>query len=313
MSCIVKKNGQNNLITSIVIKNYNNPTVIAVERNNGNELEFAPNGEPSILYNALISDFNMSPENAKKMVAYTYSDEFGEFFGRWWEDSSNSSVVVDNNKQPRIVWQGLTDSIPEGRMFQGYEIYGNEYDNFNKTGNVEDYRFSNSAIFVENKSLGENYAASQMTKDGRPAGRLLAGFLNIRKMQDAPLTKISPIITEEGQILREVSMISPKMIPIIDESIQEGYDGFTGSVVGDPTRSQAWMIKNESQVLPIEMDDTETSENEIIAKENEETSSQLFEELRSLPFITEEQALEIYKETHSDKMNFWKDSNLNCK
>ena len=177
MGCIVNKNQQNNLITSIVIKNYNNPTVFAIERNNNKPLELAPNGEPSILYDKFISELNLSPENAKRMMAYMYSDEFGEFFGRWWEEGSDSSTVVDINGQPRMVWQGLTDEVPDGKMFQGYEIYGNEYDSFNRTGKEEDYRFNNSAIFVANNSLAKIFA-----KQGE--GRLLPAFLNIRNSQE---------------------------------------------------------------------------------------------------------------------------------
>lgn len=41
--------------------------------------------------------------------------------------------------------------------------------------------------------------------------------------------------------------------------------------------------------------------------------SQLFDELSAQPFVTKEQALEMYKNIYSEELNYWKNAEMNCK
>jgi len=77
----------------------------AIERNNGNPLNLAPNGKPSILYQSY-KGLGYSDSEAERLVAQTYSDEFGNWFGRWWETTEDVSKVVDSQGQPLVVYHG---------------------------------------------------------------------------------------------------------------------------------------------------------------------------------------------------------------
>jgi len=69
----------------------------AIKRNNGNPLNLAPNGKPSILYQSY-KDLGYSDNDTDDLVAQVYSDNFKNWFG--------DSKVVDSNGQPLIVYHG---------------------------------------------------------------------------------------------------------------------------------------------------------------------------------------------------------------
>jgi hypothetical protein len=77
----------------------------AIQRNNNQPLNLAPNGNPSILYRTY-QELGYDTQETERLVAQTYSDQFGEFFGRFWENPQESSKVVDANMQPLVVWHG---------------------------------------------------------------------------------------------------------------------------------------------------------------------------------------------------------------
>lgn len=215
----------------------------AIKLNNNNPLNLAPNGKPSILYNTY-KEMGYSEEEAIKLVSEVYSERFRNFFGDWLNDPENSSKVVDENGQPKIVWSGhvsstITSNI-NGAQFQGYRIYGNEYNSFKQDGEKpQDYRFSNTALFVEDKKLALTYSTgidafntseSFMQKYAPKDSFLEPVFLNIRKYE-------------------EVEEVSNKIIPRIDGSIEEGIDGFYGGNRAPYKDFKTWAILDENQVL----------------------------------------------------------------
>ena len=257
--CVVNRN-EDGIITSVEVKNisYSNENSItdssvnninndkynyAVNSNNGNDLDIAPNGKPSLLYKSYI-DLGYSEIEAKNLVSEVYTDEFKKWFGDWQNDPENSSKVVDENGQPKIVWSGhvsstITSNI-NGAQFQGYRIYGNEYNSFKQDGEKpQDYRFSNTALFVEDKKLALTYSTgidafntseSFMQKYAPKDSFLEPVFLNIRKYE-------------------EVEEVSNKIIPRIDGSIEEGIDGFYGGNRAPYKDFKTWAILDENQVL----------------------------------------------------------------
>lgn len=215
----------------------------AIKLNNNNPLNLAPNGKPSILYNTY-KEMGYSEEETIKLVSEVYSERFRNFFGDWLNNPENSSKVVDENGQPKIVWSGhvsstITSNI-NGAQFQGYRIYGNEYNSFKQDGEKpQDYRFSNTALFVEDKKLALTYSTgidafntseSFMQKYAPKDSFLEPVFLNIRKYE-------------------EVEEVSNKIIPRIDGSIEEGIDGFYGGNRAPYKDFKTWAILDENQVL----------------------------------------------------------------
>ena len=117
--CVVNRNSEGE-ITSVAVPNFvqqNNSQLIqrAIERNGGKSLDKAPNGKDSILYQSFI-DQGFSDQEAQEKVAQVYTDNFGSWFGRWWESPEESSRVVDANGQPRIVWQGTDQQTINNKL-----------------------------------------------------------------------------------------------------------------------------------------------------------------------------------------------------
>ena len=83
----------------------------AIQRNNGNPLNLAPNGKPSILYQSY-KDLGYSDLEAERLTAQVYSDSFiNNFFGDWINNPQNASKVVDENGQPMVVYHFTEESF----------------------------------------------------------------------------------------------------------------------------------------------------------------------------------------------------------
>ena len=83
--------------------------------NRGNNIDKAPNGEPSILFNSLLTIFHGDKKKATRAKAYLYTKEFFSWFGDWTGEYETDkgehpyvehSVVVDSNGEPLVVYHG---------------------------------------------------------------------------------------------------------------------------------------------------------------------------------------------------------------
>ena len=81
--------------------------------NRGNNIDKAPNGEPSILFNSLLTIFHGDKKKATRAKAYLYTKEFFSWFGDWTGEYETDkgehpyvehSVVVDSNGEPLVVY-----------------------------------------------------------------------------------------------------------------------------------------------------------------------------------------------------------------
>ena len=82
--------------------------IAAIELNNGNNLDLAPNGAESKLFNDILSLFPDSDidriNKAFKIKATFYSSDFLNWFGDWIHDPETSSKIVDNNNEPLLLF-----------------------------------------------------------------------------------------------------------------------------------------------------------------------------------------------------------------
>ena len=86
-----------------------NAAYYVLSENNGYGLDKAPNGEPSKLYNDLLSIYNNDHFMAIRAKSMVYSDNFKNWFGDWLSDNKdNVSKVVDENGEPLVVYHGTT-------------------------------------------------------------------------------------------------------------------------------------------------------------------------------------------------------------
>ena len=75
--------------------------------NNGYNIDTAPNGEPSILFQTLLDQFGGDRKKAITEKAKTYSNSFVKWFGDWTlSDKTDVSKVVDKNGEPLVVYHG---------------------------------------------------------------------------------------------------------------------------------------------------------------------------------------------------------------
>lgn len=78
-------------------------------KNNGYNIDKAPNGADSILFGELLHVANGDRTQALILKAKVYSDEFFKWFGDWTsKDKENVSKVVDKNGEPQITYHTVS-------------------------------------------------------------------------------------------------------------------------------------------------------------------------------------------------------------
>lgn len=100
--------------------------------NNGNMVDKAPNGEPSILFQSLLQSFDGDRQKAIIAKAKVYTDSFREWFGDWTQDDTTPIVdddgvivngvsqIVDKNGEPLVVYHGTSSTFNEFRTRSEY-------------------------------------------------------------------------------------------------------------------------------------------------------------------------------------------------
>ena len=231
---VIDKQGN---IDSVILKNYDNTTPLerAVKRNKGYSLDKASNGEPSLLYQFYTDEMNMSPEEAEFVVANTFSTEFGDWFGRWWEDGADASKVVDTNGQPKPVWSGQLAHSKFDGTYKGYE------ENYIEDGYE---RFSRSAFFLEDKYDALSYATALSIRDEKTL-KMYQKFLPQGYHHE-------PVFLNIKNIKKIDSIGYETIMPLIPESKEKGIDGFEGKTTSAfGTQVNSWVISSGSQVVPL--------------------------------------------------------------
>ena len=234
--CATVVDNQGN-IDSVILKNYDNITPLerAVKRNKGYSLDKASNGEPSLLYQFYTDEMNMSPEEAEFVVANTFSTEFGDWFGRWWEDGADASKVVDINGQPKPVWSGQLAHSKFDGTYKGYE------ENYIEDGYE---RFSRSAFFLEDKYDALSYATALSIRDEKTL-KMYQKFLPQGYHHE-------PVFLNIKNIKKIDSIGYETIMPLIPESKEKGIDGFEGKTTSAfGTQVNSWVISSGSQVIPL--------------------------------------------------------------
>ena len=105
---------------------------IILQENNGYDLDKAPSGAESKLYQTLLEHYNGDERKTLIAKAKTYLQPFFDWFGNWTDpEATNVSKVVDENGEPLVVYHGTqgdfdvfdykyfgqTDSGDKGRGF----------------------------------------------------------------------------------------------------------------------------------------------------------------------------------------------------
>ena len=98
--------------------------------NRGNNIDKAPNGEPSILFNSLLTIFHGDKKKATRAKAYLYTKEFFSWFGDWTGEYETDkgehpyvehSVAVDSNGEPMVLWHGTKSQFDKFELDIDYK------------------------------------------------------------------------------------------------------------------------------------------------------------------------------------------------
>ena len=98
--------------------------------NRGNNIDKAPNGEPSILFNSLLTIFHGDKKKATRAKAYLYTKEFFSWFGDWTGEYETDdgqhpyeehSKVIDANGEPRVLWHGTKNQFDKFELDIDYK------------------------------------------------------------------------------------------------------------------------------------------------------------------------------------------------
>ena len=144
-----------------------NSIEVAIQRNNGNPLNLAPNGQPSILYQSY-KDLGYSDVEAERLVAQVYSDSFLDFFGNYLTKSSYE-VVTDfrfssaNNYDFIEGFLGKDDDV-----FIGGELY-RVVEETEESGIYKVDNLKGSVKYVDSfKGNNPSFFTGQLDKNGQP-------------------------------------------------------------------------------------------------------------------------------------------------
>lgn len=134
-------------------------TLDLLNRNNGHSLEYAPNGQKSILLDDLINTCFFEIKQALEIKAKVYSDEFLKWFGDW-RCPTNESIAADENGEPLLVYRTVKNK-----------------DATNKPSNN-----LRATFFTDNRKMAATYNDSEyrsMLIKQPPGGYTTVGFINI--------------------------------------------------------------------------------------------------------------------------------------
>ena len=178
--------------------------------NRGNNIDKAPNGEPSILFNSLLTIFHGDKKKATRAKAYLYTKEFFSWFGDWtgeYEDEKGEnpytehSAAVDENGEPKIL----------------YHTVGDKYDANFSIFNTHIEGKLTQIYTSDNKYLSESYSEKQQSYKTYDDNRTKPFYANIRK----PL-----IINGNGARWNQLSFITTDTSNITDEDKKYAKDYF---------------------------------------------------------------------------------------
>lgn len=185
------------------------------DMNNGNSIDRAPNGEPSILFQTLMEKYDGDTMQAIQAKSKVYSNGFKKWFGDWINNPEESSKVVDENGEPLIVYHYSNDEIKE---------FSTEFDNYFtkvKGGTKKAIFFTSNPEPKEGTVLDRKYQ--------------YAVFLNARKAIEKTGTKDELRNSGEGftpTINRAAEEVDIAIFRGIDDNQEENQDIY---VISDPT------------------------------------------------------------------------------
>ena len=196
----------------------------------------------------------------------------------------NSSKVIDENGEPLVVYHGASK-------------YG--FTEFKPNQSI-----ANLIFFSE-----ERKGAEPFTYGGALGSGIYEVFLNVRNPLNPKNVYKS---TEEQSVAKRAIKNNKDGFKVADFSMYSGF-AETNWAIFNPNQ-----IKSATENIGTYSANTndiryslENIEN-INVVENDYIESELFKDISSIPFITKEQSLGVYKSIYTNDLNYWEDSDVKC-
>ena len=150
--------------------------------------------------------FNFKKYNENNDLIYT--KEFKSFFGDWENDKENSSVIVDDNDKPKIVYHQTKKEYVEDILTHGFKFSNEKHSKFDfETPYGHFFKSSDKDIGLEGKSQ-------------------IKGYLNVRNPivfldRNDIKNRISNISKKYATLYNDIEKIDFKYNSIIDNYLKE--------------------------------------------------------------------------------------------
>lgn len=195
--------------------------------NKGNNIDKAPNGAESILFNQILKLTNNDRAEAIRVKSKIYRRDFINWFGDWTDEDALSSKAVDLNGEPIMVWHG-TD-----KLFDTFEVDSN-----NERGRHL-FHDKNSFFFTDRQDKALKYKGAYT----------IPVYLNMRTVGKSDMTS-GKFKTTNEYIDHENSLIKNDKY---DSAIFVRYDKEGDNNGFEPTTQ--FVVKKENQIRSIVSND----------------------------------------------------------
>jgi hypothetical protein len=191
----------------------------AIKRNNGNPLNLAPNGNPSILYQSY-KDLGYFDNEAERFTAQTFSNEFKTWFGDWQNDAENASKVMDENGQPKLMYH---ETAADWFIYDKTKIEAGKLDSVTPTGIF--LKSSNKNIGLGNRQM--NLFSSIKNPIYAKDRKELENFFSLN------IKGYSEIKEKSSQVEKEYDKILEKEGPRLKEAFKKEIEDFKGELTSE--------------------------------------------------------------------------------
>lgn len=208
--------------------------------NNGNPIDQTKDGKPSKLFSDLLQYYNGDRAAAIKGKAKTFTETFKMWFGDWLHDPNNSSKIVDENGEPKVVYH-YTNNPELSEFSANFDNYFSKFKGGTK----------NAFFFTEKQSDGLL---------GRTIG--IPVFLNVRNLEKHSGTKQQLRDSGEG------------FVPIVNRVSEQDNSGvvFTNFDDNQKVNQTVYVATRPNQIKSIDNSGSfSTSDNRIKGSELDES------------------------------------------
>lgn len=218
--------------------------------NNGNAIDRAPNGAPSILFQTLLDEFKGDRKTAIKTKSEVYRNSFLNKFGDWINDTNSIRERLDENGEPFI--GNIYNHINKNHILSQIKTYieGQIRNNFGLGNSVKDIRAKVKQLESQLNVVG---VAVMANKELDFSG---LHFNGDSFQRDKAITRLqgSDVLTQVQMLIKSINRLFPNLDIKVQEdlSLTPGYayyDKFTNIIHYSPVRNGEYKSVDKQDII----------------------------------------------------------------